>query len=110
MICNRTEFEKHYNAAILGKIFVEYESYYKDSVVRFWQAFDRIQRLNLPPDARVLDIGGGIMAVLLHKILGLSVTVGDVNRRAAPDIESYGLEFVELNLLSDEQMPAETFD
>lgn len=110
MICDKASFARHYNDLIRGKEFVEYESYYERSVTRFWKAFDHIQRLDLPPSARVLDIGGGIMGVLLAQIHGMQVTVGDVNRRAAKDIEGFGIPFVELNLLSDTQLPQDQFD
>ncbi len=75
MICNKTEFVRHYSELIRGKDFVEYESYYENSVIRFWKAFDRIQRLDLPPSPKVLDIGGGIMGVLLARIHGMHVRV-----------------------------------
>ncbi|SEH97577.1 class I SAM-dependent methyltransferase [Paracoccus alkenifer] len=110
MICNKTDFVKYYRELIRGKEFVESESYYENSVSRLWKAFDRIQRLNLPSSARVIDIGGGIMGVLLARIHGMQVTVGDVNRRAADDINGFGIRFIELNLLSDTQLPQEQFD
>lgn len=110
MICNKADFVKHYDDLIRGREFVEYESYYENSVTRFWKAFNHIQRLDLPPSARVLDIGGGIMGVLLARIHGMQVTVGDVNRRAAEDINGFGIPFVELNLMSETQLPQEQFD
>ena len=106
----REEFVEHYNAAIIGRSFVEYESYYRGSVNRFWQAFDKLQRMDLPADTRVLDIGGGIMGVLLARTLGFQVTVGDVNRRAAPEIEAMGLNFLLMNLNADDAMPDGTYD
>jgi 2-polyprenyl-3-methyl-5-hydroxy-6-metoxy-1,4-benzoquinol methylase len=110
MYCSRREFIKHYNDVIIGKSFVEYESYYQKSINRFWRSFDRLQRMNLPPTARIMDIGGGIMGVLLARISNSQVTVGDVNRRAAAEIEAMGLEFVTLNLFSDAECPAGQFD
>lgn len=110
MIYKKHEFREHYNSAILGKKFVEYEAYYKNSFNRFWRSFDRIQRMKLPEQTQVLDIGGGIMGVLLAQTLKLNVTVGDVNRRAATDIEALGLPFLLLNLLSDDEIPECTFD
>src|SRR5690606_11388814 len=104
------DFERYYKELICGKEFVESASYYENSMTRLWKAFDRIQRLNLPPSAKVIDIGGGIMGVLLARIHGMQVTVGDVNRRAAEDIKGFGIPFIELNLLSDTQLPQEQFD
>lgn len=110
MYCSKKEFIEHYKEVIIGRTFVEYESYYHKSIIRFWRAFDRLQRLNLPENARILDIGGGIMGVLLDRICGFEVTVGDVNRRAATEIEAMGLEFVTLNLLSDTDLPKSNYD
>lgn len=110
MLCSKQEFVRHYNEVIVGKTFVEYESYYQKSVLRFWRSFDQLQKMNFPENTRVLDIGGGIMGVLLSRICGFQVTVGDVNRRAATEIESMGLDFITLNLLSDHAMPDDTYD
>jgi ubiquinone/menaquinone biosynthesis C-methylase UbiE len=99
-----------YDQLILGRDFVEYKDYYRNSVNRFWKAFDRIQRLGLPKGAKVIDIGGGIMAVLLANIHGMDSCVGDVNRRSADDVASHGLRFLEIDLLSDAHVPDEQFD
>ena len=110
MPSSRQEFMRHYNEVIVGKTFVEYESYYQKSALRFWKSFDQLQRMNFPESTRVLDIGGGIMGVLLSRICGFQVTVGDVNRRAAPEIEAMGLEFITLNLFSDHEIPEGCYD
>jgi hypothetical protein len=95
---------------IEGRTFVEYKDYYRNSINRYWNSFNRIQRLGLPKDATAIDIGGGIMAVLLSKILGMNTCVGDVNRRSAEDVEGHGIRFLEVDLLSDHLLPKEQFD
>jgi SAM-dependent methyltransferase len=110
MTVTRAEFGKKYSALIEGRTFVEYKDYYRNSINRYWNSFDRIQRLGLPKNASVIDIGGGIMAVLLSKILGLNACVGDVNRRSAEDVEGHGIRFLEVDLLSENQIPQEQFD
>jgi 2-polyprenyl-3-methyl-5-hydroxy-6-metoxy-1,4-benzoquinol methylase len=95
---------------VQNRTFVEYPDYYHHSIERFWKAFDRIQHLELAPSARVIDIGGGIMALLLHRLLGLDASVGDVNRRAAGDVEDYGLTFQTVNLMSDTELPNAHYD
>ncbi|QRM53203.1 hypothetical protein [Sinorhizobium sp. BG8] len=79
MSITRSEFVKLYCALIEGKEFVECKDYYSRSVGRFWKAFDKIQHLGLSPQSKAIDIGGGIMAVLLSKILGIQASVGDIN-------------------------------
>src|SRR5208282_5095943 len=106
----RTEFVRSYHDLVEGREFVEYKDYYKRSVDRFWQAFDKIQRLHLPPQCKAIDIGGGIMAVLLSKILGIDACVGDVNERPAGDVSQLGLKFQLVDLTSDEMAPNEMFD
>ena len=58
----------------------------------------------------MIDIGGGIMAVLLAKILGLDAAVGDVNRRGFEDVAGHKVRFHDVDLLSDQQVPDEQFD
>lgn len=101
------QFSEVYDANVQGRTYVENLAYYQASRRRFWEAFRRIAALNLPKDAKVLDIGGGILAVLVSKLLGLEVKVGDVNDRARADIEELGLGFTIIDLFSDEA-PAET--
>jgi 2-polyprenyl-3-methyl-5-hydroxy-6-metoxy-1,4-benzoquinol methylase len=110
MTVARKDFVERYRQLIEGRQFVEYRDYYKNSVNRFWSSFDRIQRLNLPPGAKVIDIGGGIMAVLLAKILGLDAAVGDVNRRGFEDVAGHKVRFHDVDLLSDQRVPDEQFD
>ena len=64
----------------------------------------------MPTGTRAIDIGGGIMAVLLSRILGFTAVVGDVNRRAETDVTSEGLRFLEVDLLQDGLVPREQFD
>jgi 2-polyprenyl-3-methyl-5-hydroxy-6-metoxy-1,4-benzoquinol methylase len=106
----RAEFVRQYRHLIEGREFVEYKEYYKRSTDRFWQSFDKIQRLSLSPQCRAIDIGGGIMAVLLSKILGIETCVGDVSERAAGDIAQLGLKFQLVDLTSDDKVPDEMFD
>lgn len=113
---DHAQFADAYFDLVENRTFVEYPEYYRYSVGRFWKAFDRIQKLRLPRAAgsstnpRVIDIGGGIMALLLHRLLGFEASVGDVNRRAAGDVEDYGLSFQTVDLLSDTDVPAATYD
>jgi SAM-dependent methyltransferase len=107
---NRSEFVRQYHKLIVGREFVEYKDYYKHSVSRFWTAFDKIQRLPLPQPCKAIDIGGGIMAVLLSKILEMNACVGDVNERAASDLSDFGVKFQLVDLTFDDKAPNEMFD
>jgi 2-polyprenyl-3-methyl-5-hydroxy-6-metoxy-1,4-benzoquinol methylase len=109
-LTSKDKFNAVYQDAILGRVFVEYADYYRQSRKRFWQCFQQIEQLGLPEGARVIDIGGGIMAVLLHRLLGFRAMVGDVNERAREEIELLGLSFQIIDLFSDEQPEIEKFD
>ena len=110
MPVTHSEFVKQYHDLIENRDFVEYKDYYRRSIGRFWKSFDKIQHLPLSSSSKAIDIGGGIMAVLLSKILGMEASVGDVHERAAGDISSLGIKFQLVDLSSDDTAPRETFD
>jgi len=110
MTVSKAEFDKCYRDITEGKNFVEYAEYYVSSNGRFWNAFCGIQRLGVSSNSKAIDIGGGIMAVLLNRLLGINTCVGDVNRRAADDVEQFGIPFWEIDLLSDQAVPVKDFD
>ena len=97
----KAQFDRVFAEIIVGRTFVENLEYYKHSRKRFWIAFQQIAALGLAQNARVLDIGGGIMAVLLKELLGMNPIVGDVVEDARVDIEALGLEFITLDLFRD---------
>lgn len=110
MPVTRAQFDRQYHQLIEDREFVEYKDYYKRSLGRFWKAFDKIQRLNLSPQCKAIDIGGGIMAVLLSRILGMDACVGDVNERSARDVSDLGIRFQLVDLTSHDILPDEKFD
>ncbi|MEM7236436.1 MAG: class I SAM-dependent methyltransferase [Pseudomonadota bacterium] len=99
---DRNTFYRTYENLIEGKEFVEYKEYYLNSRERFWRSFRKICQLKINHDSTgTLDIGGGIMAVLLQELLGHEVYVGDVNERAAADVTKSGISFMHVDLTSD---------
>ncbi|MDG4649619.1 class I SAM-dependent methyltransferase [Roseibacterium sp. SDUM158017] len=107
---SRAEFDAVYNECILGRNFVEDVDYYHASGTRFWLSFRHIADIGLPPGAVAVDIGGGIMGVLLSRLLRFDVIVADVNERARADIESLGLRFAIIDLFRDGPPPAKDVD
>lgn len=106
----RADFDKVYAACVLDRTFVEDKEYYYASKTRFWLAFQHIADIGLPPGAVVVDIGGGIMGVLLSRLLKFDVVVADVNDRAREDIENLGLRFAIIDLFRDGPPPATDVD
>jgi SAM-dependent methyltransferase len=110
MTITKKAFFAAYDEAIVGRTFVENASYYRMSGQRFWQCFHRIDLLDLPRGATALDIGGGIMAVLLKQLLGFDAAVGDVNDKGREDVTALGLKFDIVDLFSDERQDLSRYD
>jgi SAM-dependent methyltransferase len=107
---SRREFDETYDSLILGRAFVEDVDYYHACRTRFRLAFREIAGLGLPQGTRAVDIGGGIMGVLMSRLLHFDVTVADVNDRARADIEALGLRFATVDLFRDLPPPVENAD
>lgn len=106
----RKKFDEVYRECVLDRKFVEDIDYYYASRDRFWRAFRHIENIGLTPGAVAVDIGGGIMGVLMSRLLQFDVIVADVNERARSDIENLGLRFVLIDLFRDRPPPAENVD
>lgn len=107
---SKAEFDAAYDELILGRVFVEYPDYYVMSRARFWQCFQRIDALPLREGARVVDVGGGIMAVLLHRLKGFQALVGDVNDTAGNEIRDLGIGYQIIDLFAGQIDTDEPFD
>ena len=107
---DKAGFYRAYDKLVLGRTFVEYAEYYHSSRWRFWRSFDAIQRLELPRGARVLDIGGGILAALAKDLLNHHATVCDVYPAAEADVRALGLEFELADVYRDELPAIENAD
>ena len=110
MTVTRKAFFAAYDEAIVKRNFVEDSGYYRQSGERFWQCFHTIDMLGLPRGATVLDIGGGIMAVLLKQLLGFDAAVGDVTEKGRDDVTALGLKFDIVDLFSEEQKGVSRYD
>lgn len=104
------QFSEAYDAHVQGRTFVEDLDYYRACKQRFWESIRRIADLGLPKGAKVLDIGGGIIAVLAARLLDLEAKVGDVNDQARADVEALGLGFTIIDLFSDDAPQETGFD
>lgn len=107
---SKPEFDRVYDKAILNRRFVEDLDYYPQARRRFWDGIRRIDALNLPAGARVIDIGGGITGVLMHELFGFDVTIADVNERARGDVEAMGLNFTLIDISRDNPPVATDLD
>jgi len=101
-VFNRTAFDQAYADVILTGRFCEKPAYYRFRKGRYYRTLRHICRLPLPRAARILEIGGGQIALLCSRLFGDICTVGDVSDAFAESITQHGLEFVRCNLLEDD--------
>lgn len=101
----KSQFDRAYDDIILGRTFVEYRDYYSQVRPRIWRSFEHILRLDLPRNPKVVDIGGGILGVMLHRLLGAEVVVLDVSHQAEEDLREIGIDF-ELGDIYRDILPA----
>lgn len=107
---DRAAFDAAYDRLIIGRAFVEDARYYEASRRRYWRSYQQLWRLDLRPGTRVLEIGGGQMAVLLKELHGFDCTVGDVSPLAEDDVRAAGLGFELVDLYKGHLPSDRTFD
>jgi SAM-dependent methyltransferase len=96
----RSRFDEIYDSSIVGAGFAESDRYYKLDKERYWRSLELLCRLDLPSPARLLEIGGGQIAVLFKKLFNDDCVVADLSERYASPIHKEGLRFFQYNLLN----------
>lgn len=96
----RQRFDALYDSSIVGAGFFEKDEYYVNDRERYWRSLNALLKLPLPRPARILEIGGGQMALLCKALFEDRCVVGDVSDRYVEPILKAGLEFVEFNLMN----------
>jgi SAM-dependent methyltransferase len=97
----RATFEAVYEQDIVGGGFFESDDYYRQERERYWRSLEYLSRLELPQRARILEIGGGQIALLCKRLFGDECVVGDVSERFVAPLRKAGLGFMRFNLLED---------
>ena len=95
----RPRFDEVYDTYIVGGGFFETDEYYKNEKERYWRSLELLSRIQLPAPARVLEIGGGQMAVLRKVLFGDQCTVGDISRDFVSPLQKAEIEHVIVNLM-----------
>ncbi|MEB3292611.1 MAG: hypothetical protein VKJ24_05590, partial [Synechococcales bacterium] len=72
-------FDRVYRESVLGGNFLEVDSYYIQQKPRYQAVVQELCKLALPEEAKVLEIGGGQIALLTQKLYGYDCTVADVS-------------------------------
>lgn len=82
--------------------FLEVPDYYEAQRERYYRTLRHVVDLDLPRPARVLEVGGGQIALLCRELFGDEGVVGDVTEKFAEDVTRHGVAFTPLNLLTDD--------
>jgi 2-polyprenyl-3-methyl-5-hydroxy-6-metoxy-1,4-benzoquinol methylase len=107
----RSTFDKVYSTSIVGTGFCESDDYYRNDKERYWRSLQWFSRLDLPEPARILEIGGGQLAVLCKQLFDDSCVVGDISERYVAPLKQEGVSFIRYNLMEQDQShPDESFD
>lgn len=107
----RQRFDQLYDSAVIGGGFFESDDYYRLERERYWKSLQFFVRLPLPSPARILEIGGGQLAIMCKYLFGDECTVGDISKQFSAPLDRHGVPLIECNLLSNQFPEAkEQFD
>ncbi|MEQ8969634.1 MAG: class I SAM-dependent methyltransferase [Coleofasciculus sp. C1-SOL-03] len=110
MNLSKSQFEQAYNQVILKNDFFERDSYYIQYKPRYWNTLKHICQCTLPDSARILEIGGGQIALLCQNLFNYEGTVADVNDKYKQGILDQNLSFRCCDLLHDDLEERDYYD
>ncbi len=87
---------------MLGNHFFEQPEYYRHQQPRYRRTLGYLADLSLPRPARILEIGGGQVLLLCHRLFGDKGKLADVSDEYADAVTRFGLEFTTCDLLYDD--------
>ena len=109
-MASETQFDRAYAEVVLGNEFFERPGYYQSERPRYRRTIDYIASLPLPLPARVLEVGGGQIALLMSRLFAAKCTVADISGDYASAVTKFGIEFVECDLVHDYLPGDQQFD
>ncbi|UAK24931.1 class I SAM-dependent methyltransferase [Sphingomonas nostoxanthinifaciens] len=95
-------FDAVYDRFVRPGGFHEHDDYYDISHDRYVQTLGYLADIALPDNARLLDIGGGQMAILGAKLFGFDAVIGDINENFRGPADDAGIGFAVCNLIDDD--------
>lgn len=99
---DRARFDSVYDEFILNAGFFEPGDYYELSRERYWKTLGYLARARVPSPAKVLEIGGGQVAILAAKLFGDEATVADISDTYNAPVLGAGVGFEKCNLMEDD--------
>jgi 2-polyprenyl-3-methyl-5-hydroxy-6-metoxy-1,4-benzoquinol methylase len=106
----RAEFDQAYDEILLESRFFERDSYYIQQKPRYYHTLQYISRFPFVQPAKILEVGGGQMALLTQKLFGDRCTIADVSDTYKDSILKQGLEFRCCDLVHDDLEEREAYD
>ncbi|MBV8882840.1 MAG: class I SAM-dependent methyltransferase [Chroococcidiopsidaceae cyanobacterium CP_BM_RX_35] len=98
----KSNFEKAYIKTILNNKFFEQDSYYKQQKSRYFNTVKQIHQLPMPNHPKLLEIGGGQIALISQELFNYECTVADVNETYKQSILDHHIKFQCCDLLHDD--------
>lgn len=98
----RTQFDEIYDSCVIGSGFSESDEYYKNDKERYWRCLELLCCLDIPMPARMLEIGGGQLALLCKKLFGDDCIVADISQKYAASLRKSGMELRTFDLMNPE--------
>lgn len=95
-------FDAVYDQFVRPGGFHERDGYYTISRDRYFLTLGYLADVGLPQPPKILDVGGGQMAILAAKLLGADATIGDISDDYRAPADKAGCAFAVCNLLEDD--------
>lgn len=105
-----TEFKRVYDETILGNGFFEEHGYYRRYRKRYLKTVQLLTELPLPRPARLLEVGGGQIALLMRGLFEDDTTVADISEDHAEAVTRFGVNHVICDLLYDDLPETNAYD
>ena len=86
---SRKNFDLAYEKTVINNKFFEKDDYYLQQKQRYFNSLKEILKLPLSNSTKILEIGGGQMALLLKEIFNQHCTVADVNENYGQSLRNF---------------------
>lgn len=94
----RLRFDEIYDSRIIGGGFFETDQYYRNEKERYWRSLELLCRVDIATPARILEIGGGQLALLCKLMFGDDCTVADISQKFVAPLQRAGIELITFDL------------
>jgi SAM-dependent methyltransferase len=99
----RPRFDKIYDSYVVGGGFCESDEYYRIEKERYWRSLGLLCRLHFPTPAKILEIGGGQLALLCKLLFNDDCKVADISQEYVAPLRRAGIEHTVFNLTEPEE-------